>query len=100
MFEIRSDRTARGPVKLTAERQKYFELISKGVSNNRACAIVGVGERTGRASGHAVSPRTFSGRGQAVCGRFPVFNESAAFLRLAFRFVSQSCLTTTNVSVT
>lgn len=48
MFEIRSDRTGQGSVKLTAERQKYFELISQGVSNNRACAIVGVRERTGR----------------------------------------------------
>jgi hypothetical protein len=48
MFEIRKDKVGQGPVKLTAERQKYFGLVSQGVSHSGACAIAGVGEGTGR----------------------------------------------------
>ncbi|MDQ1646633.1 MAG: hypothetical protein QOJ50_2817, partial [Cryptosporangiaceae bacterium] len=47
-FEIRGDRTARGPKKLGAERAAYFALMQTGLSSEEACRIVGIDARTGR----------------------------------------------------
>ncbi|WP_230885458.1 IS30 family transposase [Streptomyces spinoverrucosus] len=47
-FEIRGDRTAQGPVKLSRERTEYSRLVQQGYSNKEACRLVGIDERTGR----------------------------------------------------
>lgn len=47
-FEIRKDRTAQGPVKLSRERAAYSRLMQQGYSNTEACRIVGITPRTGR----------------------------------------------------
>ncbi|WP_327743729.1 IS30 family transposase [Streptomyces europaeiscabiei] len=47
-FEIRGDRTAQGPVKLSRERAEYSRLVQQGYSNKEACRLVGVDARTGR----------------------------------------------------
>ncbi|GAA2495066.1 IS30 family transposase [Streptomyces longisporus] len=47
-FEIRGDRTAQGPVKLSRERAEYSRLVQQGYSNKEACRLVGIDERTGR----------------------------------------------------
>lgn len=47
-FEIRGDRTAQGPVKLSRERAEYSRLVQQGYSNKEACQLVGIDERTGR----------------------------------------------------
>ncbi|MER6386838.1 IS30 family transposase [Streptomyces sp. NPDC001127] len=47
-FEVRGDRTAQGPVKLSRERAEYSRLVQQGYSNKEACRLVGVDARTGR----------------------------------------------------
>ncbi|MET8539589.1 IS30 family transposase [Kitasatospora sp. NPDC004799] len=47
-FEIREDRTAQGPVRLSRERAAYSRLMQQGYSNAEACRIVGIDQRTGR----------------------------------------------------
>lgn len=47
-FEIRRNRTAQGPVKLSRERAEYSRLVQQGYSNKEACRLVGIDERTGR----------------------------------------------------
>ncbi|MBV2151725.1 IS30 family transposase, partial [Kitasatospora sp. SUK 42] len=47
-FEIREDRTAQGPVKLSREREAYSRLMQQGYTNTEACRIVGINDRTGR----------------------------------------------------
>ncbi|MEU1420191.1 helix-turn-helix domain-containing protein, partial [Kitasatospora sp. NPDC005751] len=47
-FEIRKDRTAQGPVKLSREREAYSRLMQQGYTNTEACRIVGIARRTGQ----------------------------------------------------
>ncbi len=47
-FEIRGDRTAQWPVKLSRERAEYSRLMQQGYSNKEACRAVGINARTGR----------------------------------------------------
>ncbi|MFD8527448.1 hypothetical protein ACFV0L_08535 [Streptosporangium canum] len=47
-FEVRKIRSPQGPVKLSAERAAYFELMRQGFKNDRACRIVGINPKTGR----------------------------------------------------
>ncbi len=47
-FQIREDRTQRGPRKLSAERAAYLQLMQQGYSNAEACRLVGIDKRTGR----------------------------------------------------
>ncbi|WP_030211129.1 IS30 family transposase [Streptomyces sp. NRRL S-87] len=56
-FKIREIRTAQGPKKLVRERETYFRLMQQGLSNEHACQIVGVNEKTGRRWRHGRSPQ-------------------------------------------
>ncbi|MFD8288598.1 helix-turn-helix domain-containing protein, partial [Streptomyces lavendulae] len=48
-FKIREIRTvAQGRKKLLRERETYFQLMQRGFSNNQACRIVGINDKTGR----------------------------------------------------
>ncbi|MER7847430.1 IS30 family transposase [Kitasatospora sp. NPDC096077] len=47
-FEIRRDRTAQGPMKLSRERTAYSRLMQQGYTNTEACCIVGITRRTGQ----------------------------------------------------
>ncbi|WP_329261070.1 IS30 family transposase [Actinoallomurus sp. NBC_01490] len=47
-FEIRADRTQRGPKALVREREEYFRLMDQGLSSKEACRIVGINPRTGK----------------------------------------------------
>ncbi|GGS35761.1 hypothetical protein GCM10010253_06910 [Streptomyces badius] len=48
-FKIRESRTvAQGLKRLLRERETYFLLMQQGFSNNQACRIVGINDKTGR----------------------------------------------------
>ncbi|MBP8533559.1 helix-turn-helix domain-containing protein [Streptomyces sp. MK37H] len=48
-FKIRELRTvAQGRKKLLREREAYFQLMQQGLSNSKACQIVGINPKTGR----------------------------------------------------
>jgi transposase, IS30 family len=47
-FDIREDRTQRGPKALVREREEYFRLMDHGLSSKEACRIVGINPRTGK----------------------------------------------------
>ncbi|KOU70001.1 integrase [Streptomyces sp. MMG1533] len=47
-FKIREVRTAQGPRALLREREAYFQLMQKGLSNGEACRLVGINDRTGQ----------------------------------------------------
>ncbi|BDH10017.1 IS30 family transposase [Streptomyces hygroscopicus] len=72
-FEIRGDRTPRGPVKLAAERAAYFQLMQQGMTNGDACRTVGINSKTGRRWRNG---RNASGRDTAASPVRPVMPPS------------------------
>src|SRR5262245_58320663 len=51
-----------GPAPQTAKRERFAELIARGVNNSEACRIVGVNRKTGKRWRHGRTITSSSGR--------------------------------------